>query len=94
MPRVAVDDVVLQPVKGAIDIKVLTNDSEPGGTLVPSSVSIVSAPLHGRATPHKDGRIHYDPAPHYSGPDSFTYSVCDTTGQCFSAQVTLNDVRH
>jgi len=93
VPKVAVDDVVTNPVKGGINIDVLANDREPGGTLAASSVSIVSPPLHGMARPDNHGRIHYDPAPHYAGPDSFTYSVCDTAGRCFTAQVTLTDAR-
>jgi hypothetical protein len=91
---VAVDDVVTAPVRAPIVIIVLANDSEPGGTLVPKSVSIVAAPLHGRAKADKDGRVHYEPDAHYSGPDAFTYSVCDATGQCFTAQVMLTDARH
>lgn len=91
--RVAVDDVVTAPVKGGITIAVLANDHEPGGTLVPQSVSIVSQPLHGKAHPDKDGRVHYDPDPHYTGPDAFTYSVCDTAGRCFTAVVTLTVAR-
>jgi hypothetical protein len=92
-PQVAVDDVVTTPVKGGININVLANDHEPGGTLVPKSVSIVSPPLHGKAKPDHDGRVHYDPDPHYIGPDAFTYSVCDTSGQCFTAVVTLTVAR-
>jgi hypothetical protein len=80
-------------VKGPIHIDVLANDSEPGGTLNPKSVSIVTPPVHGKAKPDKDGRVHYDPDPHYTGPDSFTYSVCDTAGRCFTARVTLNVAR-
>jgi putative nucleotidyltransferase with HDIG domain len=93
-PRVAVNDVVASTVTAPIRIDVLANDSEPGGTLVPKSVSIVTAPLHGKAKPDKDGRVHYDPDGHYVGPDSFTYSVCDTAGQCFTALVTLTVDRH
>ena len=94
MRPVAVDDVVTGTVKGPIVISVLGNDDEPGGTLVPRSLSIVTAPLHGRAKADKDGRVHYEPDAHYSGPDAFTYSVCDATGQCFTAQVMLTDARH
>jgi len=92
--RVAVDDVVSTPVKGPVHIDVLANDHEPGGTLNPKSVSIVVPPLHGKAKVDKDGRVHYNPAGGYSGPDAFTYSVCDTAGQCFTAQVTLSVVAH
>ena len=92
--RVAVDDVLPTPIHGPIRIDVLANDSEPGGTLVPGSVSIVVPPLHGKAKPDKDGRVHYDPAGGYSGPDVFTYSVCDTAGRCFTAQVTLTVAAH
>jgi len=92
--RVAVDDVVDKPVKGGINIEVLANDSEPGGVLVPRSVSIVVPPMHGKAHPDNDGRVNYDPRPHYTGRDTFTYSVCDTNRQCFTAQVTLTVAAH
>ena len=92
--RVAVDDVVVATVRGPIHIDVLANDNEPGGTLVAKSVSIVTAPLHGKAKPDKDGRVHYEPTHGYLGPDSFAYSVCDTAGQCFTATVTLTVAAH
>src|SRR5207248_11252589 len=91
---VAVDDVVVAAVKGAVRVDVLANDSEPGSTLVPRSVSIVVPPQHGKAKPNKDGRVHYEPAHGYAGPDSFRYSVCDTAGHCLTAEVTLTVAGH
>jgi large repetitive protein len=88
--RVAVDDAVAVRADALARIDVLANDSEPGGTLVPRSVTIVDPPAHGRAAPDKDGRVRYKPAAQYRGPDSFVYSVCDTTHRCFTAVVTLS----
>src|SRR5207248_27624 len=67
-PRVAVDDVVSAPVHGPVHIDVLANDSEPRGTLVPRSVSIVSPPLHGTAKPARMGGSTTRPTTSTSAP--------------------------
>ena len=69
---------------------VLANDQPlPGAAFVPKTLSIAVQPAHGKAHAEGGGRIHYQPAKGYSGPDSLVYSICDDAGRCFSAVVTF-----
>jgi large repetitive protein len=63
---------------------VLTNDV---GTLL--TVTSNSAALHGTVTVAADGTYTYIPATGYSGPDSFTYTVTDSSGSTSTATVSL-----
>lgn len=65
----------------AITLSVLTNDTDTDGTIDTSSVMIASAPAHGTATAAADGTITYTPTAGYSGSDTFSYTVADTTGK-------------
>jgi VCBS repeat-containing protein len=51
--------------------------------------TVVTEPLHGDVTVNADGTYTYTPDLNYNGPDSFTYKVCDTDGDCSTATVTL-----
>lgn len=76
----AADDIV---------IAVLDNDSSINGPLDPSSLRIVSNPANGQAIPQADGTVVYEANPGFSGDDSFTYTIADTTGSV-SAETTVN----
>ncbi|MCG3209027.1 MAG: hypothetical protein FOGNACKC_02643 [Anaerolineae bacterium] len=89
-PPAASDDSATTPEDSPVTIPVLDNDSDPDGNLDPSTVSIVNGPAHGEVTINPDGSITYTPAPNFNGEDSFTYEVCDTTGLCDTATVTIN----
>ncbi len=83
---VANDDSVTVPAdSGPVAIDVLANDVD--SDLDPSSVSVVSGPSVGIASPQVDGTIDYTPDPGASGPDSFVYEVCDVGGTCVTATV-------
>jgi gliding motility-associated-like protein len=73
-------------------INVLANDAagNAGGTLNPASVSVVTPPAHGTASVDPTtGAITYTPTPGYVGPDTLTYTVCDTSvpAKCQTATV-------
>ncbi len=87
-PPVAVDDITTTNEDSPKTIAVLGNDSDPDGDDL-DVTDVLVAPAHGTATIESDGTITYVPAPGYSGPDSFTYEVCDAAGLCDSATVTL-----
>jgi large repetitive protein len=70
-----------------VTIDVLANDSEPDGDRL--TVTATSAPAHGIATINADGTVTYTPVDSYVGTDSFTYTVCDTAGQCVTETVSL-----
>lgn len=63
-----------------VTIDVLANDSESGGTIVPTSVQIVSQPTHGSVSVTAAGSVVYTPVAAYSGSDSFKYSEADVQG--------------
>ncbi|WP_143751811.1 Ig-like domain-containing protein, partial [Maribacter sp. 4U21] len=74
---------------GGVDINVLGNDTDVDGTIDPSSLSIVGAPSNGTVTINPDGTLNYVPDPNFNGTDTFTYEVCDDTGDCQTATVTV-----
>jgi Bacterial Ig domain/PKD domain len=72
-----------------ITIAVLANDSDLDGTLDATTVAIVAAASHGTTSVNPTtGAITYTPAPHYAGPDSFTYKVKDNSGADSNAAAT------
>ena len=87
---VAVADSTTVSQNGSVGVDVLANDTDPDGDIDPSTVSVTSGPLHGTVSVDPTtGAITYTPAQGYSGPDSFTYQVCDSTGSCASASVSV-----
>ncbi len=88
-PPTAADDSASTDEDTAVIIDVLANDSDPEGGLAPSTVSVISPPSSGTATPNGNGTVTYTPAANFNGTDSFTYQVCDTVGACDSALVTI-----
>ncbi len=59
----------------------LAGNSDPSGTLLPSTVTVVTAPNEGgTATVNTDGTIAYTPAATFAGTETFRYAVSDTAG--------------
>lgn len=75
-----------------IHIYVLQNDTAPGGSLDPSTLTIVMAPSRGQAVVIAQGspRIKYTAIGTEAGVDSFRYEICDSNGSCATATVTVN----
>lgn len=63
-----------------IVIDVLANDSDPDGSLVPSTLRIVVPPAHGLAAVDPGGVISYTSDPSFLGEDQLVYAVDDTQG--------------
>ncbi len=85
-PVGAADSAVM--VRGnPVTIDVLANDSEPDGDRL--TVTATSAPAHGTVTINANSTVTYTPVDSYVGSDSFTYTVCDTAGQCVTETVSL-----
>ena len=84
---VAVDDALITSVNTPKTGTVAANDSDPQGlplnytTGQPTSGTVVMSPT---------GSYTYTPAPGYTGPASFTYSVCNSAGKCDVATVSVN----
>jgi hypothetical protein len=68
---------------------VLDNDGDPDGDDV--SISEYTQPGHGSLTLDADGSFSYMPEAHFSGVDTFTYTLCDdgTPMLCDTATVTI-----
>ncbi|MGR9046412.1 MAG: Ig-like domain-containing protein, partial [Gammaproteobacteria bacterium] len=90
VPPVANPDNVETPEDTPIDIDVAANDSDEDGNLDPSTTNVVTGPNHGTLVNNGDGIFTYTPDENYNGPDSFTYEICDSLGECATATVTID----
>ncbi len=83
----ATDDTATTLVGQPVTTDVLVNDK---GSLDPTTLTVTVNPAHGSVTVNTGGTVTYTPAPGYSGTDIYTYRVCDTSGQCTTATVSVN----
>ncbi|MCB0129949.1 MAG: tandem-95 repeat protein, partial [Caldilineaceae bacterium] len=85
-----IDDQASTERNQAVTIAVLDNDSDPGGALVASTLTVVVAPSAG-TTKISSGKIIYTPKTDYTGTDQFAYRVCDNGSPqlCATAIVTV-----
>jgi Ca2+-binding RTX toxin-like protein len=86
---VAVDDADTVEEDGSARVNVLDNDTDAEDNIAPSTVRLLTDPQDGTATANTDGTITYAPNANFNGADSFTYRVCDTDGDCDTAEVTM-----
>jgi len=92
---VAVDDAVEVFKNVAKTISVLANDRDSDGTLVPSSVTIVTPAAHGTLRVNANGTVTYTPVSKYVGSDSFAYTVRDDDGAVSNpATVSINVIEN
>ncbi len=71
----------------------LVNDTDPDGDPI-SFNSIQTQPQHGHLQNPNLQFPAYSPNVGYTGPDSFTYRICDSLGLCTNATVNLNVVNN
>ena len=87
---VAINDNVGTSVNTPVTTDILANDYDIDGNLVPSSVVIITLPLHGTTSVNAiTGAVTYTPNTGYFGTDSYVYMVCDTNGACAQATVAI-----
>lgn len=84
---VAGDDVAATAEDTAVTIDVTANDTDGDGDLLTAATA--SAPRHGTAVIESASTLTYTPANDYFGADSLDYTVCDPTGSCATATVTI-----
>jgi len=90
IPPVATDDFATTNEDTPLWVLALANDYDPDGTLVPSSVTVISAPAHGATSVNTTtGAILYSPETDYHGADSFIYQVSDNEGATDLATVSM-----
>lgn len=82
----AINDSTEITANESVTINVLRNDF-PIGALDPSSLTIITPPLHGIASLAGDSLVIYQPETSYAGNDEFVYQVCDYSGMCDNAKV-------
>ena len=75
------DDEIVVAYQSSELVNVLANDDDSDGTLNVATVSVVTAPTKGTATPQADGTIRYEHTSTETGVDSFTYVVSDNDGE-------------
>lgn len=87
---VAQNDAATTNEDVAVNISVLSNDTDADGTIDATSVTIVQQPAHGTVTVNATGVVTYTPALNYNGADNFSYTVKDNLGTASApATVTL-----
>ncbi|MDD4384975.1 MAG: tandem-95 repeat protein [Bacteroidales bacterium] len=85
------NDTGITDQENAVTISVLNNDL--GLDYAPAIVSIASQAVQGTAIVNPDNSITYIPNRNYHGDFTFTYSVCNSLGNCAQAQVTVTVTR-
>lgn len=86
-----VDDTAFTQVDRLTAIDILANDIDLANTLDLSTLTIDDSPVHGYAkvstllTEH----IFIEYISSVRGSDDFSYSICDTAGQCYTGEVTV-----
>ncbi len=91
IPPVLTNDAISTPEDISVTFNVLSNDSDPDGSIVPGTLTIISGPSQGSLTTvnTSTGDITYQPNSDFNGIDTFTYQVCDNDGACSTASVTI-----
>ncbi|WP_420601218.1 Ig-like domain-containing protein [Flagellimonas sp.] len=89
----AFDDSVATDQDIAVDIDILANDNDlpTSGTLTATTPTNGTLVINDNGTPGNpsDDFVTYTPNTGYLGPDSFDYTICDTSGNCSTATVTI-----
>jgi sugar lactone lactonase YvrE len=88
-PPNAVNDSASTAMNTAVNINVVSNDTDPNGNLNPNSVTVTAPPSNGSVTNNGNGVLQYTPNNNFTGTDTFPYQVCDTNNACDTATVTV-----
>jgi len=85
-PPVANDDSAVTPQDTAVDVYVLSNDTDPDGD--PLHINSATDPPHGTTVNHGT-HVTYIPDPGFAGTDTFDYTAGDGRGGTDTAAVTV-----
>lgn len=89
----AIDDSIATFVDTPITIDIYANDNDLPtiGTFTNTNPSNGTVSVNDNGTPNNpsDDIVTYTPNPGYTGTDTFTYTICDTLGNCSTATVTV-----
>ena len=86
-----VDDIAFTQVDRLTTIDVLANDIDLANNLDLSTLAIDNLPVHGYAEVSTllPEHIFIEYISSVQGSDNFSYSICDTAGQCYTGEVTV-----
>lgn len=89
----AIDDAVTTTEDTPVTIDILANDNDlPNtGTLTTTNPTNGTIVINDNGTPNdpSDDNVTYTPNTGYIGVDTFTYTICDSLGNCSTAAVTI-----
>lgn len=90
---VAANDSYAGAAGAVLQLTVLSNDSDPDGDLAAATLTLLSGPAHAQKFSVEADHFRYRSYPAGSGQfmpeDSFVYELCDATGLCDTATVTI-----
>jgi gliding motility-associated-like protein len=90
---VAVNNAYSTSPNVSITFNALLNDYDPDGSVDSTwTVAIIDSTLHGIITINTNNTFTYVPDSAYCGIDTYFYSICDTSGSCDTALVTISVV--
>ncbi|MBD0779040.1 gliding motility-associated C-terminal domain-containing protein [Maribacter sp. ANRC-HE7] len=89
-----VDDMVTTDEDVPLVVDIYSNDSDlpTTGTLTTTNPTNGVVVIDDNGTPNNpsDDSVTYTPNPDYNGPDSFDYTVCNSSGDCSTATVAID----
>jgi hypothetical protein len=88
-PPVAVDDAVLMKVNIPTSGTIAANDRDPDNLLSDLTFSKITNPANGSVIQNGNGTFAYTPNSGFVGNDSYLYQVCDSSGSCDTATVSI-----
>ncbi len=94
LPPIAADDVAQTNKNQAIEVPVVLNDFDPENALNPGSVIHITEPINGfiASINPVTGTMRVQPGTDFVGTLSFIYTICDLSGLCDTATVTVTVV--
>jgi gliding motility-associated-like protein len=88
----AIDDAVATTEDTPVTIDILANDNDipTSGTFTTTNPTNGTVVINDNGTPDpSDDNVTYTPTTGYIGVDTFTYTICDSLGNCSTATVTI-----
>lgn len=89
LPPVANDDLANTSEGIPVQIAAILNDFDPDNTLAQLTITLMTLPENGLAVVNAGGSITYTPNSGFTGTDTFVYTLCDPSGLCDEATITI-----
>jgi gliding motility-associated-like protein len=89
-PPFARNDINTTHINTPVDGDVSTNDIDPDGDVLTVNPEPVEGPVNGTVELNADGTYIYTPNEEFTGKNEFVYEICDASGLCDNATVTIS----